>query len=167
MSKMSFSASCVLLQSTRISTCSPERERTHTHLRVAVVTKDWVCSVSEETKGLCWGAGGSGMRAVLGGCGQWNACPGCEGAVGVGCAVLLGLGGGTRRVARALQLQPCHPLTGHSSDTSHGAVLQNTTICLSLLTQGLQALHKNCWSPPLFWGTKLLSPLWQKVLNRT
>lgn len=60
---MSFSALRVLLQSTRISTCSPEREETHTHLRVAVVMKDWVCSVSKEAKGLCWGAGGRGMSA--------------------------------------------------------------------------------------------------------
>lgn len=25
--------------------------------------KDWVCSISKEDKGLCWGAGGSGMSA--------------------------------------------------------------------------------------------------------
>lgn len=60
---MRFSTSCVLLQSTRISMCGPEGEETHTHLHVAVVMKDWVCSVSKEAKGLCWGAGGSGMSA--------------------------------------------------------------------------------------------------------
>lgn len=84
-------------------------------------------------------------KGCAGGWGQWNVCPGCR-AVGVGRAVLLGLGGGTRRVATALQ--PCHPLTGHITDTSHRALLRNATVCLSFLTR---ALHKHCWSPPLFW----------------
>ena len=101
--------------------------------------KDWVCSVANEPKGLCQGAEGSGISP------QAVKEP-------LAYAVLMGLGAGTRRVAIALQLQPCHPLTGHTTGRSHGAVLRNaTTICISLLTQGLQALHKYCWSPPVFW----------------
>lgn len=64
----------------------------------------------------------------------------------------MGLGAGTRRVAIVLQLQPCHPLTGHIPGRLHGAVLHNaTTMCVSSLTQGLRALHKCCWSLPVFW----------------
>lgn len=74
--------------------------------------------------------------------------------MGVGRDGLLGLGGGTRRVATALQ--PCHPLTGHITDTSHRALLRNATVCLSLLTQ---ALHKHCWSPHYSGKTAVTSPI--------
>lgn len=101
--------------------------------------KDWACLVINAANGLCRGAEGSGISPQ---------------AVKelLACAVLMGLGEGTCRVAIALQLQPCHPLTGHIRGRSYRAVLRNTTtICVSLLTQSLQALHKYCRSPPVFW----------------
>lgn len=101
--------------------------------------KDWVCSVTNEAKGLCRGAEGSGISPQAG-------------KEPLAYAVVMGVGAGTCRVAIALQLQPCHPLTGHIPGRSHRTVLHNiTTICVSLLTQGLKALHKCCRSLPVFW----------------
>lgn len=101
--------------------------------------KDWVCSVTDEAKGLCRGAEGGGTSPQAG-------------KELLAFSVLVGLGAGTCRVAIALQLQPCHPLTGHIPGRSCRAVPRHaTTICVPLLTQRLQALHKYCWSPPVFW----------------
>lgn len=46
-----------------VSVCAVQREKRHARLYGAVVTKDWVCSVSKEARELCWGAGGTGMSA--------------------------------------------------------------------------------------------------------
>lgn len=86
-------------------------------------------------------------------------------------AVLKGLGAGTGHVAIALQFQPCHPLAGHITGRSHGAVLHNATaICISLLPLGSPSTpHMLLESPSVL--AKLLSPLlflWsmQKALKR-
>lgn len=122
-----------------VSVHTVQREKRHVPLCSCSQTKDWVCSVANEAKGLCRGAEGSGTSP------QAVKEP-------LAYAALMGLGAGTCRVAIALQLQPCHPLTGHILGRSHGAALCNaTTVSISLLTQGLQALHKHRWSPPVFW----------------
>lgn len=54
-----------------VSVRAVQREKRHTHLCVAVVTKDWACSVSREAKGLCWRLGAVECLPRLQSCGCW------------------------------------------------------------------------------------------------
>lgn len=122
MSKMSFSTSCVLLQPTHISRCRPGRGETHTHTFVEL----WL-----QRTGFALYL--RKPKAVLGGWGQWNVCPGCEGAVGVGCTVLLGWEEG---------LAMLQQLSSPATPSQVTSLTHHTELCCKMQPSAFLCLHK-------------------------